>query len=136
MSDLKPFQKLRDGRGSLAASEWHNMGNSKWDSIVLEAESKFLTFKWNGKNTRYTLARHIYSHRLDYNDMVRAEDHIGYQTLNEYTRVQHLLKSIESTDIMIVSAIMTILGDTIKRGNLKQAAGFLLLAAPVRKNDT
>ena len=68
--------------------------------------------------------------------MVRAEYHLGYQTLNEYTRVQHLLKSIESTDIMIVSAIMTILGDTIKRGNLKQAADFLLLAAPVRKNDT
>ena len=34
MSDLKPFQKIRDGRGALAALELHNMGNSKWDSIV------------------------------------------------------------------------------------------------------
>ena len=51
MSDLKPLQKRRDGRGSLAALELHNMGNSKWDSIVSEAESKVLTLKWNGKNS-------------------------------------------------------------------------------------
>ena len=51
MSDLKPFQKRRDGRGALAALELHNMGNSKWDSIVLESESKVLTFKWDGKNS-------------------------------------------------------------------------------------
>ena len=76
MSDLEPFQKRRDGRRALAALELHNMGNSKWDSIVSEAESKVLTFKLNGKNSRYTLARHIYSHRLAQNDMVRLEDHI------------------------------------------------------------
>ena len=101
-----------------------------------EAESKVLTFKWNGKNSRYTLARHISSHRSAQNDMVRAEDHIGYQPPNEYTRVQRLIKSIESTDIRIVSALTTILGDTVKRGNFEQAADFLLLAAPMRKNDT
>ena len=49
MLDLKPFKKRRDGRGALAALDLHNMGNSKWDSIVSEAESKVLTFKWNGK---------------------------------------------------------------------------------------
>ena len=68
--------------------------------------------------------------------MARAEDHIGYQPPNEYTRVQRLIKSIESTDIRIVSALTTILGDTVKRGNFEQAADFLLLAAPMRKNDT
>ena len=62
MSDLKPFKKRRDGRGALAALELHNMGNSKWDTIVSESESKVLTFKWNGKNSRYMLARHISSH--------------------------------------------------------------------------
>ena len=67
--------------------------------------------------------------------MVRAEDHIGYQPPNEYTWVQCLLKSIKSTDIRIVSAITTILGDTIKRENFEQGSDFLLLAAPVRKND-
>ena len=82
MSDLKPFQNRRDGRGALAALELHNMGNSKWNLIVSEAESKVLTFKWNGENSQYTLARHISSHRSAQNDMVRAEDHIGYQPPN------------------------------------------------------
>ena len=82
MSDLKPFQKRRDGRGDLAVLELHNMGNSKWDSIVSESESKVLTFKWNVKNSRYTLARHISSHRSAQNDMAREEDHIGYQPPN------------------------------------------------------
>ena len=101
-----------------------------------KAESKLPTFKWNGKNSRYTLARHISFHRSDHNDILRAEDHIGDQPPNEYTQVQRLLKSIESTDIRIVSAITTILGDTVRRGNFKQAADSLLLAAPIRKNDT
>ena len=34
VSDLKPFQRRRGGRGALAALELQNMGNSKWDSIV------------------------------------------------------------------------------------------------------
>ena len=37
MSDMKPFQRRRDVREALAALELHNMGNPKWDSIVLEA---------------------------------------------------------------------------------------------------
>ena len=62
--------------------------------------------------------------------MARAEDNIGYQSSNEYTRFQLLIKSIESTDIRIVSALTTILGDTVKRGNFEKEADFLLLAAP------
>ena len=85
MSDLKPFHKRRDGRKALAALGLHNMGNSKWDSIVSEAESKVLTFKWNGNNRRYTLDRHISSHRSVQNDMVIEEDHIVYQPPNKYT---------------------------------------------------
>ena len=45
-------------------------------------------------------------------------------------------KSIESTDIRIVSVLTTILGDTVKGVNFEQAADFLLLAAPMRTNDT
>ena len=59
--------------------------------------------------------------------MVRAEYHIGYQRPNEYTQVQRLIKSIDLTYIRIVTAITTILGDTVKRGKSEQAADFLLL---------
>ena len=82
MSDLKPFQRQRGGRGALASLELHNMFNSKCDSNVSEADSKVLVFKWNGENNRYRLACHIYLHILAHNEMVRAEDHIGYQPPN------------------------------------------------------
>ena len=68
--------------------------------------------------------------------MVTVEDHIGYQPPNKYNRCQRLIKSIKSTDIRIFSAITIILGDTVKRGNLEPDADLLLLAAPIRKNDT
>ena len=112
------------------------MGNSKWDSIVSEAESKVFIFKWNGKHSRYTLAHHISSHRSSQNGMVRAKDNIGYHPPSEYTRVQRLIKSIKYTDIWIVSYITTILGDNIKRGNFEQAADYFLLADPMHKNYT
>ena len=136
MSDLKPFQIQRGDRGALVAFKLHNMVNSKCNSIVSKAESKVLVFKWNGKNNHYTIACHISSHRSAHNDMVGAEYHIGYQSPNEYNQVQSLLKSIEYIDIRIKSAITTIFGDTIKRGNFKQAADFHFLAASVHKNDT
>ena len=103
---------------------------------MLESEYKVLALKWNGNNSQYTLAIHISSHGSVQNDMMRAEDHIGYQPPNEYTQVQCLIKSIESTDIRIVSDLTTILGDTVKRGNFEQATDFVLLAAPMSKNDT
>ena len=68
--------------------------------------------------------------------MERAEDNIEYHPQNEYTRVERLIKSIESTDIRIFSALTTILGDTVKKGNFEQAADFIFLTAPMRKNDT
>ena len=76
ISDLKPFQKRRYVREALSKLVLHNMVNSYWGSILSEAEYKVLTFKWNGKNSRYMLDRHIYSHRSAQNDMVRAEDRI------------------------------------------------------------
>ena len=81
------------------------------------------------------LARQISLHRSSHNEMVRAKDHIGYQPPNEYTRVQRQIKSIESTDIRILSDTTTILGDNTKKGNFEQAAEFLLLAASIRIND-
>ena len=63
MSDLKPFQKTRDGRGALLALELHNMGNSKYDTLVQKAEATVLNVRWNGRNNRFKLARHIAAHR-------------------------------------------------------------------------
>lgn len=131
LTSLKPFQKARDGRGALLALESQNLGDSKWDMLIKAAEQTVLNFPWNGKNSKYTLDRHIVSHRAAHNDMVRASESTPYQPPNGHTRVQRLLNSIVSTDIKVVSAVTTILADTAKRDDFEAAADFLLLAAPV-----
>ena len=78
LTSLKPFQKARDGRGALLALENQNLGNSKWDMIIKRAEQTVLNFPWNGKNSKYTLDRHIVSHRAAHNDMVRASESTPY----------------------------------------------------------
>ena len=131
LTSLKPFQKARDGRGALLALETQNLGDSKWDMLIKKAEQTVLNFPWNGKNNKYTLERHIVSHRAAHNDMVRASESTPYQPPNNHTRVQRLLNSIVSTDIKVVSAVTTILVDSGKRDDFEEAADFLLLAAPI-----
>ena len=135
MTSLKPFMKLRDGRGALLALEIQNLGNSKWDTVIRKAEQTVLNFPWNGKNVKYTLDRHIVAHRAAQNDMVRASEHMTYVPPNEHARVQRLLNSIVSTDVKVISAVTTILADTAKRNDFEEAADFLLLAAPVSVTD-
>ena len=135
LTSLKPFQRARDGRGALLALESQNLGDSKWDMIIKRAEQTVLNFPWNGKNSKYTLDRHIVSHRAAHNDMVRASENLPYQPPNGHTRVQRLLNSIVSTDIKVVSAVTTILADTAKRDDFESAADFLLLAAPVQVQE-
>ena len=73
MTSLKPFQRLRDGRGALLALEVQNLGSSKWDGVIRKEEQTVLNFLWNGKNTKYTLGCHIIVHRAAHNNMVHAK---------------------------------------------------------------
>ena len=136
LTSLKPFQKARDGRSALLALETQNLGDSKWDMLIKRAEQTVLNFPWNGKNNKYTLDRHIVSHRAAHNDMVRASENTPYQPPNDHTRVQRLLNSIVSTDIKVISAVTTILADTTKRDDFENAADFLLLAALIPVSES
>ena len=135
MSDLKPYQKTRDGRGALLALELHNMGNSKYDSLVQKAETTVLNIKWNGRNNRFKLARYIASHRNVQNEMMQCQEAIGYQAPNEYTQVGRLLQLIISSDLRVVSAKTTILADRMRRSDFEMATDFLLLASPEAKME-
>lgn len=132
-SSLKPFQRTQDGRGAYFALQQHNMGESKWDRVIEQAEDMVLKRIWNGNNARYPLKNHVQKHREANNDMVRASQFIAYDPPNEHTRVNRLLKSIESKDSSVASAKTTILNDNTKRNDFEQAADFLLLAVPQKK---
>ena len=135
-SSVKSYQRRRDGRAAYFALCQHNLGSSKWDKILEDAETYVSKREWNGKNYRYSLKLHINKHREAYNDMVRASQHVQYALPNEHTRVGRLLKSITSKDASIVSAITHVHGSTTQRNDFEMAADFLLLTSPSNTNVT
>ena len=126
-SSLKGFQWARDGRAAYQALLLHNLGSSKWDKIIKDAETYCLRHEWNRRNQRFTLKNHMNKHHEAYNKMVWANQHVQYELPNEHTQVGRLLKSITSKDPAIVSAIIHIEGNPSRRDNFEQAADFLLL---------
>ena len=135
-ASIKAHQRRRDGRAAYLALCQHNLGSSKWDKIVEDAETYMMKREWNGKNYRFTLRNHISKHREAFNEMVCAAQFIPYEVLNEHTRVGRLLKSLQSKDPSIVSAITHIQGNLEQRDNFEMAADFLLLTAPKFKDMT
>ena len=129
-SSVKSFQRRRDGRSAYLALVQHNLGSSKWDKILEDAETYVSKREWNGRNHRFNLKAHINKHREAYNDMVRASQHVQYSLPNEHTRVGRLLKSITSKEPTIVSAITHIHGTTNQRNDFEEAVDFLLLTSP------
>ena len=133
-SSVKGHQRRRDGRAAYLALCQHNLGSSKWDKILEDAENYVSKREWNGRNHRFNLKLHINKHREAYNDMVRASQHVEYSLPNEHTRVGRLLKSITSKEPSIVSAITHIHGTTTQRNDFETAADFLLLTSPTNTN--
>ena len=66
---------------------------------------------------------------MAHNDFLRASQHIAYAVPNDTTRVQQLLKSIQSKDGTILSAKTTIMTNAAKRTSFELASDFLLLVA-------
>ena len=132
-SSSKAFQKNRDGRGVYLALCQHNLGSSKWDKIIDEAETYVMRREWNGKNIRFTVRSHISKHREAHNEMMRASQFAEYELPNDHTRIGRLMKSIISREPAIVSAITHIQGSQLQRNDFEAAADFLLLTAPKPK---
>ena len=134
-SSIKTFQKARDWRGAYLALCQHNLGFSKWDKIINEAETYVMRREWNGKNLRFTLRSRISKHREAHNEMMRASQFVEYELPNDHTRVWCLIKNITNRDPSILSAITHIQGNQHQRNNFEAAADFLLLTAPKPKDQ-
>ena len=136
-SSLKSHQRRRDGRGAFQSLVQHNLGSAQWDKTLQRAEDLQTTRIWNGRNSRYTLKRHVDTHRDSYNDMVRANEHVQYEVPNERTRVGRLLKSIHANHIASIAAAKTTIEATpTMRENFESAADFLILNAPIMRNQS
>ena len=94
-ASIKARQRRCDGWAAYLALCQHNLGSSKWDKIVEDAEIYMMKREWNRKNYCFTLRKHIAKHREAFNEMVCAAQFIiPYEIPNERTRVGRLLKSL------------------------------------------
>ena len=126
VSSVTPHVRARNGRAAFLALSQHNMGNTRFQKLVDDAEVMVTQRVWNGKNTRYILKTHIAKHRDAFNDMVLSHQHISYNLPDGRTRVTRLLNSITSNDATVVSAKTQILASPQLEHNFEAAAEFLL----------
>ena len=116
VTSLKGYQTTRNGREAWKNLVLHNLGKSVWDQRTKLADEKVLKKVFDGRNHRYSLKTHINHHRDAHQEMVRANEAVGFQVPDARTRVTRLLDSIQTEYQPLQSAKVTIENDPIKRG--------------------
>ena len=130
VSSLQPYRTRNDGRAAYLALVQHNLGSNQWQLMFHDAETIVTTHKFYGTNPHYTLSTHIAKHRSAHDRMRRASSHVNFSLPTETTRVLRLLQSLEASNIAILSAKTSILGDDVKRSDFELASDFLITVTP------
>ena len=135
ISSIQPFSRRKNGRDAYNALVLHNLGSAKWDKVAEDADRRLTKVEWNGKSQRFTLLKHLTSHRNAHNDLVRSSRFIDYQVPSESQRVKRLFTSIKCTDSRVESVRVQVLSDPTGLGNnFERCADLLLLARPSNPN--
>lgn len=131
ISSIQPFSRGKNGREAYKALVLHNLGSAKWDKVAEEADRRLTKVEWNGRSQRFTLLKHLTSHRNAHNDIVRSSRFIDYQVPSESQRVKRLFASIKCSDSRVESVRVQVLSDPTGLGNdFERCADLLLLARP------
>ena len=78
-----------------------------WDKLVKEAETVIQNHKWSG-TTNVTLAKHMGMHHQAFITMTECAEHIPVDVPNYYSRVTHVMESIQSTDLTVLTALAAV----------------------------
>jgi hypothetical protein len=136
VSSIQPFSRRKNGREAYKALVLHNLGSAKWDKVAEEADRRLTKVEWNGKSQRFTLLKHLTSHRNAHNDLVRSSRFIDYQVPSESQRVKRLFASIKCNDSRVESVRVQVLSDPTGLGNdFEKCADLLLLARPTNPSS-
>ena len=132
---VKPFQRRKDGRSALEASENQYAGQDKWYAEINKIDTLLQTRKWKGQS-KFPLEKFVQQHRNAYVSMEACTAHMQYQLPNEHTRVGYFLDALESQQPPLLAAMANIEednGDTGKRNNFENAVAYILPKDPVLK---
>ena len=127
-ASIKPFQKVRDGRGAWKALTSQYAGKDKWKAEIKRQEQLLHTRIWKGQSN-FSLENFISQHRNAYVSMQASAEHVQYQLPNEHSRVGFVLEVIQCSDPGLQAAMASIKTDNGPEGmrnNFEATAAHLL----------
>jgi hypothetical protein len=135
-ASIKPFQRLKDGRGAFMALTNQYAGQDKWESELKKQDDLLHTHIWKGQSN-YSLEKFVQHHRTAFVSMQSCAQYVEYQLPTEHTRVGYLLEGIQCNDAGLQAAMASVKLDTTpltgKRNDFEAAASHLLPYDPVAK---
>ena len=134
-ASIKPFQKVKDGRGARKALTSQYAGKDKWEAEIKRQEQLLHTRIWKGQSN-FSLENLISQHRNAYVSMQACAEHVQYQLPKEHSRVGFLLEAIQCSDPGLQAAMASIKTDNGPEGmrnNFEATAAHLLPYDPVAK---
>ena len=134
-ASIKPFQKVKDGRGAWKALTSQYAGKDKWEAEIKRQEQLLHTRIWKGQSN-FLIENFISQHRNAYVSMQASAEHVQYQLPNKHLRVGLLLEVIQCSDPGLQAAMASIKTDNGPEGmrnNFEATAAHLLPYDPVAK---
>jgi hypothetical protein len=95
---VKPFARTQNGRAAYLALHSHYLGASKSDYIQAEAENKLKNTFYNGERRNWNFEKFVQTHK-DQHTAIEGLFQYGYPSLDERTKVRHLIAGIRTTEL-------------------------------------
>ena len=132
---IKPFQRMKDGRGAWLALTKQYAGIDKLEAEIERQEQVLHTRKWKGQSN-FALEKFISQHRSAYVSLANCAEEVNYQLPNKNSRAKYLLAAIDCSDAELQAAMASIRQDSGPNGmrnDFEAAAAHLLPADPVAR---
>jgi hypothetical protein len=137
-ASIKPFQRLKDGRGAWLALLNQYAGPDKWLAEIKRSEELLHNRQWTGQSN-FSLEKFIAQHRNAFVSMTQCAEHVPHQLPIERTRVTYLLDAIKCSNASLQAKMALVQSDDAPNGKMNDfeaTASFLLPACPVARKRT
>ncbi len=132
-STIKPFARVKNGRGAYEALIANHAGDEKYRNISKKRLKYLQSVKWTGRS--YPLENHVNQHRTCYDDLRDCAIHITVSVPTQEQRVEYLIDSITCGDATLQAAIGLVRADTNNmRSNFDTTASSLIEVDPYKRS--
>ena len=135
LASIKPHQHAKNGRGSHRSIVSQCAGADKWQAELEKQEDVAHNRIWKGQSN-FALDKFVAQHRNAYVMMEECSHHVPCQLPNAFTRVTHLLGSVQCDDAPPQASMALVRNDADPNGkmnNFEDAASFIVPHDPVAK---